>query len=68
MEQTSLAVNPAPRELDHYGFFVDSDDASTPPKPKTTVKELEKEWITLLDNWEVNSTRKKSRVFESEVD
>jgi hypothetical protein len=51
------------RQLDHYGFFLDSEDASLlPPKAKTKLKETEREWISILDNWEYNFKRKKTRV------
>ncbi len=49
------------RETDQYGFYLDSEDASICPKLKK-VQELEKEWISILDNWTIQSSRKKSRI------
>jgi hypothetical protein len=53
------------RQLDNYGFFVDTEDATiSPPKAKAKIKELEREWISILDNWESSQKRKKTRVFQ----
>ncbi|OAJ44006.1 hypothetical protein, variant [Batrachochytrium dendrobatidis JEL423] len=65
-----MSLPPVPtvpkRLLDQYGFFLDTDDANSSyilnAHEKKQYMDLEVEWLHLLENWDVSSRKKHSRI------